>query len=79
MSKTFSERKLTVKDIEVQVYGDAAVATFYWDFVARMRADGRTLKTQGRETQVYRRSDRGWSLVHVHYSGMPVTGRREGF
>ncbi len=79
MGETFSERKLTVREIEVQVHGDAAVAVFYWDFVAKMRSDGSILKTHGRETQVFRKDDRGWSLIHVHYSGMPMTGEREGF
>jgi ketosteroid isomerase-like protein len=79
MGKTFSERKLTAKNIEVQVYGDTAVATFYWDFAAKMRGGGPVLKTQGRETQVYHKDEHGWALVHVHYSGMPVTGKREGF
>jgi uncharacterized protein (TIGR02246 family) len=79
MGKTFSERKLTVKDIEVQLYGDSVVVTFYWDFVAKMRSNGSALKTRGRETQVYHKGDRGWTLVHVHYSGMPVKGAREGF
>jgi ketosteroid isomerase-like protein len=79
MGQTFSERKLAVKDVEVKVYGDSAVATFYWDFVAKVRGDGSTLKTQGRETQVYHKGGRGWALVHVHYSGMPVKGKREGF
>lgn len=79
MGKTFSERKLTVKDIEVKVYGDSAVATFYWDFAAKMRRDGSALKTRGRETQVYHKGGRGWTLVHVHYSGMPVKGARQGF
>ena len=79
MGKTFSQRKLTVKDIEVKVYGNAAVATFYWDFVAKTRNGGFPVKTQGRETQVYHKGERGWALVHVHYSGMPVTGKREGF
>jgi ketosteroid isomerase-like protein len=79
MGKTFSERKLTVKDVEVQVYGDTAVAVFYWDFSARMRGDGSSLKTRGRETQVFHKGKRGWALVHVHYSGLPVKGKREGF
>lgn len=80
MGETFSERKLVVKDVEVRPYGDAAaVAVFSWDFVAKLRGDGSTLRTQGRETQVFHKGERGWSLVHVHYSGMPVTGEREGF
>jgi ketosteroid isomerase-like protein len=79
MGKTFSKRKLSVRDVEVKVYGGAAVAVFYWNFVAEPRSGGPTLKTQGRETQVYQKGERGWALVHVHYSGMPVKGKREGF
>jgi ketosteroid isomerase-like protein len=78
MAEPFSVRKLSVRDISIRVYGDAAWADFYWDFVAKFRSDGKPLKTQGRETQVYRKGSRGWEIVHVHYSGMPVTGKREG-
>jgi len=48
------------------------VAEFYWDFVAKLRKDGSPITTHGRETQVYRKMQDGWRLVHVHYSGMPV-------
>jgi Xaa-Pro aminopeptidase len=79
MGETFSERKLGVHDVAVQVLGDAAVAEFYWDFVAKLRKDGSPVTTHGRETQVYRKMQDGWRLVHVHYSGMPLTGERQGF
>ena len=79
MGETFSERKLTPRDVVVHVYGDAAWAEFNWDFVAKVRNGGSTLKTKGRETQIYRKTDGRWTLVHVHYSGMPVTGRLQGF
>jgi len=79
MGETFSERKLTVKDVRVQVLGDAAWAEFYWDFAAKFRRDGSPIETHGRETQVYARVGHEWRLVHVHYSGMPVTGERQGF
>lgn len=79
MGKTFSKRKLTAKDIDVYLYGDCAVAVFYWDFEATMRSDGSPLKTRGRESQIYRKGEHGWNLVHVHYSGMPVQGERRGF
>jgi ketosteroid isomerase-like protein len=79
MGATFSERKLTPRDVVVHVYGDAAWAEFDWDFTAKFRGNGQPLRTRGRETQVYRRADGRWELVHVHYSGMPVTGRGEGF
>lgn len=79
MRDLFSERKLKVHSVVVHVYQDAAWAEFYWDFMAKFRKGGATLRTEGRETQVYRKNDRRWFLVHVHYSGMPVTGERRGF
>jgi len=79
MGDTFSERKLSVHDVSVHVYGDAAWAEFYWDFAARFRKDGSPLATHGRETQIYRKEQGDWRLVHVHYSGMPATGEGTGF
>jgi len=79
MGGMFSERKLSFHGVAVQVLGDAAVAEFYWDFAAKFRKDGSPITTHGRETQVYRKTQDGWRLVHVHYSGMPVAGERQGF
>jgi ketosteroid isomerase-like protein len=79
MGETFSERKLTPRDISVHVYGDAAWAEFYWDFAAKFRKDGSPITTHGRETQIYHKEKGAWRLVHVHYSGMPVTEERQGF
>ncbi len=79
MGGTFSERKLTPKDIAVHVYGDTAWSEFNWDFVARVRKDGRPFHSQGRESQVYRRENGQWRIVHVHYSSAPVTGDLKGF
>ena len=73
MGQRFSERKLTVKDPVVHVYGDTAWAEFYWEFNAKLRRDDSPVTTRGRETQVYRRVDGTWRIVHVHYSGMPIT------
>ena len=75
MGDTFSERRLSVHDVSVHVYGDAAWAEFYWDFDAKFRKDGSPLTTHGRETQLYQKEQGRWRLVHVHYSGMPVTTR----
>jgi ketosteroid isomerase-like protein len=79
MGETFSERKLSPRDISVHVYGDAAWAEFYWDFAAKFRKDGSPITTHGRETQIYSKEKGAWRLVHVHYSGMPVTEGRQGF
>src|SRR6267378_2814565 len=45
MGETFSERKLSVHDVSVYVYGDAGRAEFYWDFAAKFRKDGSPLAT----------------------------------
>ena len=79
MGDTFSERKLTAHEISVHVYGDSAVAEFYWDFAAKLKKDGSPLTTHGRETQMYHRENGAWRLIHVHYSGMPAAIQREGF
>jgi len=78
MGSTFSERKLTPKDIAVHVYGDAAWSEFNWDFIAKVRKDGSAFHSQGRETQIYHREGDQWRIVHVHYSGVPVTGNLKG-
>jgi len=73
MGGLFSERKLTPREIPVHVYGDTAWVEFFWHFEAQARKDGSKAVTEGRETQIYRKSpDRGRTLVHVHYSGAPV-------
>ncbi len=74
MGNTFSERKLTIKDVIIHDSRDAAWAECYWDFVAKLKADGSSINTKGRETQIYRKEKAEWRLVHVHYSGMPVSG-----
>ncbi len=79
MGETFSERKLSVHDVSIHTYGNAAWAEFYWDFAAKFRKDGSPLTTHGRETQLYQREQGRWRLVHVHYSGMPVSGKGQGF
>jgi len=78
MGETFSERKLSPRDVLVHVYGDSGWAEFYWDFNAKFRKDGSTVETHGRETQVYWKTQDGWRLIHVHYSGMPPAQPRSG-
>ncbi|HJX97074.1 MAG TPA: DUF4440 domain-containing protein, partial [Candidatus Acidoferrum sp.] len=79
MGETFSERKLTPRDITIHVYGDAAWAEFYWEFNAKFRKNGKPIATHGRETQIYRKMQGNWRIIHVHYSGMPTTQPGQGF
>jgi len=74
MAAPFRERKLKCVGIpEIQVYGDSAVVTFYWEFAAVLKSTGAAVNERGRETQVYvQLPKKGWRLVHVHYSGPPL-------
>ncbi len=78
MGETFSERKLSPRDIYVHIFGDSAWVEFYWDFTAKFRKDGSPITTHGRESQVYWKTKDGWRLVHVHYSALPVTEPKKG-
>ncbi|HKF48068.1 MAG TPA: nuclear transport factor 2 family protein [Terracidiphilus sp.] len=74
MGQTFSQRHLTAAtEPVIHVFGDAAVLEFDWDFVATLRSNNSPVHTTGRESQFYVRfPDKGWRLVHVHYSGPAV-------
>jgi uncharacterized protein (TIGR02246 family) len=78
MGGTFSKRTLTAKDISVHVYGDTAWAEFNWDFVATVRKDGSAFHSQGQETDIFHREGGQWRIVHIHYSGAPVTVKPKG-
>ena len=81
MRDNFAARRLSIRDLAVHAYGDAAWAEFYWTFHATWKRDGSPLETNGRETQIYHRATGGrWELVHVHYSALPAPpGRGQGF
>jgi len=74
MAGMFSARTLTLKNVAIEPYGDTAVAEFDWEFNATLK-NGSPLKTEGRETDVLIKDQRGaWRLAHAHYSGMPPSG-----
>jgi ketosteroid isomerase-like protein len=74
----FTKRELKSSDERINVYGDTAWVEFYWVFDATLK-DNSPLQTKGRETQIWKREAGQWRIVHVHYSGMPVTAPRQGF
>lgn len=76
----FSHRNLKSYDEVITLYDDMAVVEFYWVFDAIFSGeDPANMQTRGRETQVIKKFGNDWKIVHVHYSGIPVTGEREGF
>lgn len=73
MGGLFSVRDLKIERPSVHVSGDSGWSEFYWTFNATLRENGSPVVTRGRETQIYRRENGQWRIVHVHYSGMPET------
>lgn len=76
LQKSFTRRELKPSNVAIRVVGDAAWAVLDWDFSAT-QADGTPYQSSGWETQVFRRTDRGWRLAHVHYS-VPATAPAAG-
>jgi ketosteroid isomerase-like protein len=68
MGGMFSARDLQIYDVAIYVNGDSGWSEFRWDFHATLRKDGSAVTTHSVETQVYRRENGQWRLVHVHYS-----------
>jgi hypothetical protein len=80
MGATFSQRALRLDgEPRITVYDGVAVVEFEWTFIALRVDNGETLHTAGRESQIFVPIGGDWSLVHVHYSGPPVTGAGQGF
>ena len=74
MGDTFFERSLNIHPATIHVYGDTAWSEFDWDFYAKLRSNGAPFESHGRETQIYRKENGQWHILHVHYSPMPTTG-----
>jgi ketosteroid isomerase-like protein len=68
MGGMFSARDLKIHDEAIYVNGNSAWSEFHWDFHSTLRKDGSAVTTHGIETQVYRKEEGKWRLVHVHYS-----------
>ena len=71
----FISRKLSFSDLKFAYYGDVSWLTFYWTFDATLKTSNSPVQTKGRETQIWRKINYEWRLVHVHYSEMPVTAK----
>lgn len=65
--------KFALSDMRVQFSGggDVAIATYRLDVLTR-HADGRKVKEQAWETDVWFKRDGKWKLVHAHYNSKEV-------
>lgn len=75
----FSTRRLKTFNEKITLYDNTAWVEFYWVFDATFRSNNAPIQTKGRETQIWRKLNKKWQIVHIHYSGMPVSGEQEGF
>jgi uncharacterized protein (TIGR02246 family) len=71
LKNSFTQRELKLSNVAIEALGDVGWAVFDWEFRAT-QTDGKPSQTRGWETQVYRRTDRGWRIAHAHYS-VPAT------
>ena len=71
LKSSFTERQLALSNVAISSAGDAAWAVFDFEFNAKLK-DGQPFLSRGWETHVYRRTDQGWRITHIHYS-VPVT------
>ena len=66
--KKFKSRNLHKEHLKIHVNGNNAWAEFFWTFNA-LKIDGTRHNTQGRETQILKKGNKGeWLLIHIHYS-----------
>ena len=71
LQKAFLERDLRPSNVHIHVNGNSAWAVFDWNFTAKL-ANGQAFTSKGRESHVYEKTDRGWRITHLHYSGLPA-------
>jgi ketosteroid isomerase-like protein len=71
LQKGFLERALTPSNVHIHVNGNSAWAVFDWSFASKL-ANGQPFTSKGRESHVYEKTDDGWRITHLHYSGLPA-------
>lgn len=79
LKDNYITRKLSFNDLRFAYYGEVSWIQFCRVFDATLKNSSRPVQTKGRETQIWRKLNGEWRLVHVHYSGMPSTGEDRNF
>jgi ketosteroid isomerase-like protein len=70
LQQSLTERDLQPSNVSIHTMGDSAWLAFDWAFKGKM-ATGQAFESKGWESHVYQRTDRGWKIVHLHYSAPP--------
>jgi len=64
-----SDFNYEVQDFKADVFGDAAITTFYWQYTAKMGAT--PIAGRVRMTLVFVKVDNEWKIAHEHISRFP--------
>jgi ketosteroid isomerase-like protein len=64
-----SDFNYEVQDFKADVFGDAAITTFYWQYAAKMGAT--PIAGRVRMTLVFVKVDNDWKIAHEHISSFP--------
>jgi ketosteroid isomerase-like protein len=67
--KVLSNYNYELKDLEIKIFGDMAVATFSLHYQGIIRK--RPFDVNSRVTSVLKKQDSGWRVVHEHFSRFP--------
>lgn len=59
-----SDLKVELKEIKIDVFGDAAIATYYPHY--SLIKDGNKIVGSSRQTLVFLKTDNGWKIIHEH-------------
>jgi len=73
LKNSFLERNLQPSNVVIHTNGNSAWSAFNWDFTGKL-ANGQPMTSKGWESHVYQKTDDGWRIVHLHYSGMLPPG-----
>jgi len=70
LQQSLTGRDLRPGNVSIHTLGDSAWLEFDWAFKGKM-ATGESVESKGWESHVYQRTDKGWKIVHLHYSVPP--------
>jgi len=76
-----SDYSYDIQDLRIDLFGDAAVATFYLTyrgmFINDYSFEGSAVGSRARVTMVLSRTKAGWKIAHEHFSMFPDWGKND--
>ena len=73
IQKAYSSIRLIKEDIRIHpVTDDTAIVVFRYHTVCTRRETGAPYGIRGLETQVLKKTENGWKITHIQYSGKEI-------